>query len=71
MTETQARIARGRRVKLTVGGHLGNVTGVTATHFEVTFDSVSLTEGGRPRRRSGGRYWYRTATSASRFEVLS
>jgi hypothetical protein len=69
MTESaQARIARGRRVKLIVGGHYGHVTGLEQDRFQVTYDSAVTSEGGRERKRSGGKYWYRMP-AAARFEV--
>lgn len=70
MTEqSQPRIALGRRVELIIGPHLGNVTGVQQGRFQVTFDGGMSSEGGRARRRSGGRYWY-PLSAAARFKVL-
>lgn len=62
-------VTRGRRVKLKIGEHYGHITGLEQDMFQVTYDSVLLTEGGRARSRSGGRYWYRLPAIA-RFEVM-
>lgn len=71
MTEqSQPLIARGRRVKLKIGEHYGHVTGLEQDRFQVTYDAGVSSEGGRERKRSGGKYWYRRA-AITRFEVIA